>query len=115
MAGTVGETMITWRSNFDELLAENGPPAIFTLDHRDRLGLDEARTREAWTRLGRGGDHEWCHCLYEDKETGWHQYVLSTSTFLCASHPRAEIHRFASIEDALDRLRELGPVAIRPT
>ena len=115
MAWTPGEDVITWRSNFDEFLADHGPPAVFTLDHCDRLGVDEARTREAWTRLGQGGVHKWCHCLFEDKETGWHQYVLVTSDYLCEDHPRAVIHRFDSMEEALDVLSVMGPVPIRET
>ena len=105
--------MISWRSNFDEEMASHGPPAVFTLDHRDRLGLDEARTREAWTRVGSGGVHLCCHCLFEDKETGWHQYVLVTSALLCASHPRAIIHRFDDAEAALGALNAMGSVPIR--
>ena len=107
--------MITWRSNFDEHLAHYGPPAIFTLDHRNRLGLDEARTRESWTRIGSGGEHELCHCLFEDTATGWHQYVLVTSTLLCASHPRAIIHRFETSEAALGALQAMGSVPIQST
>jgi hypothetical protein len=115
MAWAVGEVMITWRSNFDEFMADQGPPAVFTLDHRDRLGIDEARTREAWTRLGQGGAHEWCHCLFEDKATGWHQYALVTSAYLCEDHPRAFIHRFDSMGEALEKLSAMGSVPIRET
>ena len=105
--------MISWRSNFDEDMAAHGPPAVFTLDHRDQLGLDVARTREVWTRVGSGGVHSPCHCLFEDKETGWHQYVLVTSALLCTDHPRATIHRFEDAAAALAALAAMGPVPIR--
>ena len=105
--------MISWRSNFDEYMATDGPPAIFTLDHRERLGLDEARTREAWTRIGSGGEHAVCHCLFEDKATGWNQYVMVTSELLCREHPRAHITRFDSAEEALSALAAMGTVPIR--
>ncbi len=104
--------MTSWRSPFDEALASDGPPAIFTLDHKGRLGLDEARTREAWTRLEGVGPHEQIHCLFEDKATGWHQYVLVTARSLCTDHPRARIHVFASAEEALASLATMGGVAV---
>lgn len=106
--------MISWRSTFDEALAEHGPPAIFTLDHKGRLGMDEARTRESWTRVDYVGEVVPCHCLFEDMATGWHQYVLATAEALCINHPRARVHRFANAEDALAALESLRGVAIRP-
>lgn len=102
-----------WRSLFDEAMASHGSPAIFTLDHKGRLGLDEARTRESWSRLDGGGEFKHCHCIFEDKATGWNQYVLATSELLCTEHPRAIVHHFASMDAALEALRVLGPVAIR--
>ena len=105
--------MITWRSPFDEVLAEDGPAAVFTLDHKGRLGVDEARTRESWTRISSVGEFAHCHCLFEDLATGWHQYVLVTSPELCRDHPRARVHQFPSAEAALDALSAMGEVAIR--
>ena len=107
--------MISWRSPFDEVLARRGPPAVFTLDHKGRLGMDEARTRESWTRVERIGELVLCHCLFEDIATGWHQYVLVTAEALCTDHPRARVHHFPSAEAALDALASMGGVAIRPT
>ena len=108
--------MIQYRSPFDEQLATHGPPAIFTIDFKDRLGLDEARTRELWTRMDRAPEWGVCHCLYRDRETGWVQYVLVTSPDLCGPHPRADIVRFATREDALSALAALGelPVSKEP-
>jgi hypothetical protein len=102
--------MIVWRSLFDEAMAAHGPPAIFCLDHKGRLGLDEARSRESWSRLGCGGEFEHCHCVFEDRATGWHQYVLATSALLCGGHPRAAVHRFETMEQALAFLSGLGPI-----
>lgn len=105
--------MIVWRSLFDEAMAETGPPAVFTLDHKGRLGLDEARSRESWSRLEAGGDFEHCHCVFEDLATGWHQYVLATSALLCEAHPRARVHRFETMEKALAFLDSLGSIPTR--
>ena len=77
--------------------------------------MDEARTRESWTRVERIGELVLCHCLFEDIATGWHQYVLVTAEALCTDHPRARVHRFPSAEAALDALASMGGVAIRPT
>ena len=103
--------MISWRSPFDEALARHGPPAVFTLDHKGRRGIDEARTRESWTRLDHIGDVVHCHCLFEDVATGWHQYVLVTAEALCADHPRAKVHQYPSAEAALAALESMGGVA----
>lgn len=105
--------MISWRSPFDEVLASEGPPAVFTLDHKGRLGMDEARTRESWTRLETIGELIPCHCLFEDRATGWHQYVLVTAEALCSNHPRARVHRYPSAEAALAALEAMGGVTIR--
>ena len=56
--------MMEWRSPFDETMAESGPAAVFTLDHCGRLGVDEARTRETWCRVGGPDVRQVCHCLF---------------------------------------------------
>lgn len=99
-----------WRSPFDEEMAAHGPPAVFTVDAKGRLGVDEARTRETWCRVGGSPKRGECHCLFTDVATGWVQYVLVTSEELCREHPRAGIERFDTEEQALQALAALGPL-----
>ena len=101
-----------WRSDFDRVLASSGPPAVFTLDHSGRLGLDEARTRESWCRVGDVGVLEPCHCLFTDRATGFVQYVFVTATALFEDHPRASVIRYASAGAALTALESIGPVPV---
>ena len=102
-----------WRSPFDQVLAEQGPPAIFTVDAWGRLGVDEARTRETWCRVGKSPERSVCHCLFTDRATGWVQYVLVTAEAFCVDHPRADIQRFDSEDAALQALAALGPLPVR--
>ena len=105
--------MMEWRSPFDETMAAEGPPAIFTLDHSGRLGLDEARTRETWCRVGGPDTREPCHCLFTDRATGFVQYVFVTSPAFFRDHPRAVTERFSSATEALTALQMIGPVPVR--
>ncbi len=102
-----------WRSPFDQALAECGPPAVFTVDAWGRLGVDEARTRETWCRVGESPQRSPCHCLFTDQATGWVQYVLVTAEAFCRNHPRADIQRFESEEAALRALDGLGSLPVR--
>ena len=101
-----------WRSPFDRVLAELGPPAVFTLDHSGRLGMDEARTRESWCRVGDVGPREACHCLFTDTATGFVQYVFVTAPTLYRHHPRASTVRYATAAEAFAVLEALGPVPV---
>ena len=101
-----------WRSEFDRVLAMQGPPAVFTLDHTGRLGVDEARTRESWCRVGEVGGLEPCHCLFTDRATGFVQYVLVTAVALFEAHPRASVVRYESEAAALAALGALGPIPL---
>ena len=102
-----------WRSPFDREMALSGPPAIFTVDAKGRLGVDEARTRETWCRVGGEPQRKTGHCLFTDRATGWVQYVLVTSEAFCLHHPRADIECFASEAAALNALAALGPLPVR--
>ena len=104
-----------WRSPFDREMAMRGPPAIFTVDAKGRLGVDEARTRETWCRVGVEPERAECHCLFTDRETGWVQYVLVTSEDFCRDHPRALIQRFETEAAAFEALAALGPLPTRKT
>lgn len=95
---------------FDQALARTGPPAVFTLSADGELRLQADRTRDAWQRLADGHPplHEACHCLLRDHATGWVQYALITSPALCNAHPRADIWRYDSEEEALQALSRAG-------
>ena len=100
--------MIDIRSEFDAAMLETGPPAVFTVDAKGQLGLDEWRTREHYGRLKGELLREICHCLYRDRATGFVQYVVVTSPQLCATHPRQDITRCRDQADALQTLAALG-------
>lgn len=93
---------------FDAALAASGPPAIFTVDAEGRLRFDADRSRDAWTRCDGAPRHAPTDCLFRDRATGWVQYVLATSPDLCQGHPRADIARYTSIDEALTALAKLG-------
>jgi hypothetical protein len=103
-----------FRSELDRRLALEGPAAIFTLDARGQLQFDAARSRESWDRLEKEMSAEdpssmrACPCLFRDRETGWVQFVLSTSETLCRHHPRAEVRIFPDSKSALDALHSVG-------
>jgi hypothetical protein len=109
---------IPFRDPFDELLAIQGPPALFTMDAEGELRLDPFRTRDGWSRIPPEAtpSHSLCHCLFRDRATGFVQYVLVTSPALYDAHPRADVRRFAHQQEALDALRALGepPVVTDP-
>jgi hypothetical protein len=100
---------------FDEQLALQGPPAIFTPTPKGELKLDLFRTRDAWQRTNGVPAHEVCHCLFRDHATGYVQYVLATSPELCAPE-RADVARYPSAAAALEALSTFGrpPVARGP-
>jgi hypothetical protein len=103
-----------FRSELDRRMALQGPAAIFTLDARGQLQFDAARTRDSWDRLEDemaridGVKLAPCPCLFRDRETGWVQFVFSTSEQLCGEHPRADIRVFPDTQTALQELQSLG-------
>lgn len=112
---THSDSNLPFRSEIDRQLAQKGPPAVFTIDARGQLQLDPARTRESWDRLETEmvkAQFESCPCLFRDRKTGWVQFVLTTSPTLCQAHPRADILRFNSTQQALRILQSLGVPAI---
>jgi hypothetical protein len=108
---------IPFRDRFDRLLAEQGPPALFTVDAGGELRVDLVRTRDGWSRLVADVvlPREVCHCLYRDRATGFVQYVLVTAPELYSEHPRADVRRYDSQADALAALAAIGrpPIADR--
>ena len=88
---------------FDQVLAQNGPAAIFTFSHEGELRVDVLRTRNFWQRCPEEPTQiEWCHCVLIDKATGWPQYALLTSSALCIEHETTVVQRMSSFEAALD-------------
>lgn len=108
--------MIDIRSEFDAAMLESGPPAVFTVDAKGQLGLDEWRTREHYGRIAGELVREVCHCLYRDRATGFVQYVVVTSPQLCATHPRQDVTRYDDQGSALAALSALGnpPISSGP-
>ena len=92
---------IGWNSPFDKFMAEEGPAAIFTLDHDGNLNMDVVRSRDFWQINQPPFPRGDCHCLLRDRQTGWPQYALITSPQLCVTHPRADIEIFADQDSAL--------------
>jgi len=105
--------MSQMRSLFDEALLQNGPAAVFSIDSKGRMGLDEMRTREHYNRVSTPPRFGHCHCLYRDRATGFVQYLLVTSPDLCADHPRADIRVFEDAQTAMAFLADLGDPPIR--
>ena len=105
---------VEFADRFDEILAREGPAAVFTRTPDGDLKLDVFRTRDAWQRARtETPPREPCHCLYTDRATGWVQYVLVTSPELCWNEPRADVERYASAAEALAALAELGNPPVR--
>ena len=107
---------LSFRDPFDRALAEEGPPAMFTVNAKGELNLDPFRTRDAWSALRAPPTYAVCHCLYRDRATRWVQYILVTSAALCEAHPRADITRYPDQPAALAALAALGrPPLSSPT
>ena len=86
---------------FDELLAKEGPPAIFTLNYEGCLQFDLLKSRDLLRQNPNPRVRAWCHCVLTDNDTNWPQYVLITSPDLCKLHSRAKIEIFNSYSEAI--------------
>lgn len=86
---------------FDEILAKDGPPAVFTLNYEGCLQFDLLRSRDMLRQNPHTKTKSWCHCVAIDNSTGWPQYLLLTSPDLCTHHERASFTIFSSYEEAL--------------
>ena len=86
---------------FDELLASEGPPAVFTLNYEGCLQFDLLRSRDISRQNPNAVIRGFCHCVYIDHATSWPQYLLVTSPELCLKHDRAKILRFDTFEEAV--------------
>jgi hypothetical protein len=105
---------LEFADRFDEILAREGPAAVFTRTPDNQLKLDVFRTRDAWQRARTESPPlEPCHCLYTDNATRFVQYVLVTSPELCWNEPRAKVERYPSAEAALEALAAIGAPPVR--
>jgi hypothetical protein len=97
-----GNLSVPFVDIFDENLATNGPPALFTINHEGFLSFDLLRTRSLWVLNEPPYDLKDCHCMLIDKKTGWPQYALITSANLTKKHPSFELTPFPSQENAIN-------------
>jgi hypothetical protein len=99
---------LPFRDPFDAAMAQAGPPAVFTLDHKGQLGLNPERTRDAWQQLGREPAPGTVHALLRDRATGFVLYARLGSPELYADAPRADRALYPDEDAALAALRALG-------
>ena len=87
--------------DFDERLAKEGPPCVFTMNYEGCLQFDLLRSRDISRQNPNATTRKWCHCVYVDRQTLWPQYVLCTSPDLCVRHERALITQFENFSEAI--------------
>ena len=93
---------------FDQRLAENGPPSLFTLTHERELQFDLFRTRD-WLRRFPVISNElsWSHCVCVDVVTEWPLYTLMTSSEMVQSDTQTITHLFSTFQEALSYIDTL--------
>jgi hypothetical protein len=91
---------------FDQILAEQGPAAIFTLSYQGELQIDLMRTRDLRRQNTPPFPIEYCHCLVIDSATKWPQYALITSSHLCRNFERGVIQVCSSFEEAIQMVSQ---------
>jgi hypothetical protein len=95
-------------SEYDALLASEGPPAVFLLDRRGRWRVHHEWTRDAWVQHPGTHDKEWRWCLWRDHTTGYVMLLMVTSSTLLTSHPHGDVRPFLSIEEAKTARAQFG-------
>ena len=91
---------------FDQKMAEEGPPAVFTLNHEGELELDVVRSRDFCRQNPGPYKKGWVHCVLIDKSTGWAQYALLSSPDISINHERASIIKFETFEQSIQHAKE---------
>lgn len=103
-------------SPFDAALAQEGPAAVFLPDRDGALRFDATWTRDCWGRAP--GPHRpgWTWLLTRDRASGFVNLVLVTSPTLLTEHPRLDLRRFTTLEQAQAALSALDhpPFAREP-
>ena len=101
---------IVFTDVFDQQMATEGPPGLFTLTHEGELQFDLFRTRD-WKRRFHKGDNnstiDWNHCVMIDIATGWPMYCLVTGLGLVGSDERTTTIRYETFGAAQSGLLEL--------
>jgi len=97
---------MTFCNAFDEALARSGPAAVFLLDVEGAWRLAPNWTRDAWQRHPGPHDGMWRFVLLRDHVTGFVTLALATGSALLATHPRADVRAYDSLEAALAARRE---------
>ena len=93
---------MNFTDDFDQKLAEMGPPSIFTLTHDKELQFDLIRTRDWLRRFPiKSAEVEWKHCVCVDAATQWPMYTLMTSVDMVKSDEQTTTHLFSTFVEAL--------------
>lgn len=104
---------------FDQVMAEEGPPAVFLHDPEGLLRLDTEWTRDAWQRVDPGDrtlgptERGWRWILATDRATRFAVVVLATGPELLRHHPRLTALPFVDRAEAFAALRALGVPPLR--
>jgi hypothetical protein len=101
-------------NRFDEQLARHGPAGVFLFDHKDRLRFDASWTRDVWQRGPNQPNRDWTWVLMRDRDSGFVQLALITSSDLIREHPRLQLRSYPSLEAARSARRSIGapPIAL---
>lgn len=101
-------------NRFDEELARRGPAGVFLFDHKGRLRFDPSWTRDVWQRGPEELNGEWRWLLLRDRDSGFVQIALVTSSELIDEHPRLQVWPFESLDEARAVREGFGapPVAV---
>jgi len=101
-------------NRFDELLARRGPAGVFLLDHKGRLRFDASWTRDVWQRGPMEPNKDWTWVLMRDRDSGFVQIALITSSDLIQEHPRMQLRSFSSFDFAQAAREAIGspPIAV---
>ncbi len=93
---------------FDQLMFEQGPPAVFLPDRKGEWKLEPTWSRDAWGRDA--GPHErgvaWA--LVRDKGTGFITLVVLTSPTLLRQWPRADVRLYEDEASAREARAAFG-------
>lgn len=99
---------MTFCTDFDERLANEGPGAIFLPDREGLLRFDAEWTRGAWGR--HPGPHavEPAWFLLRDHGTGFVVLAYASRRGLLADHPRMDVRGYPTLDAATAARAALG-------
>ena len=106
--------VVNFTDLFDQKLAENGPPGMFTFTHDGEIHFDLFRTRDWLRRFPVLKDTiKWNHCVCIDIATQWPMYVLFTSDEMVRSDSSTITRRFDTLVEATTFLEDLKIVLFK--